>query len=186
MKIWAKASLLGLSAALALSACSSSKTNAIETSVTRADMNAAELMVLKTGTWTARSFFDSKGLSYNANNPVVAGYAGVVRFYDNGTFRRVTLDAQSVYEGNWFISDDNRVMTFVGVGNNGQPGFKVEATFVRVNDKELVFRIPGNPANPNNRADYIEVRMMPASIEDSRVLTRQASVNPNSFTSIAN
>lgn len=171
--------MLGISTALALSACSGAKTEAIKTNVTQENMNAAELLLLKTGAWTTKSIKDSNGQMYSGRDEFVSQLAGVTRYHNNGTFRSVSMDTSLVFEGNWSISDDGRVLTLVGLGKDGRPGFRVDAPVLKLNNTEFAYRIY---TDANNRNKYFDVSMSPASIDDTKILSRQSSVNPNSLT----
>lgn len=179
MKTIMRATALGLATVLAVAACGSgAKTEAVKTGVTEADMNAAELLLLKTGTWVTKDIRDSNGLIYNGKDEFVSQLAGVTRYHNNGTFRSVSMDTSLVFEGNWTISDDGRLLTLAGLGKEGRPGFKVDAPVLKLNNTEFSYRVY---TNPNNRNMYFDVNMSPASIDDSKILSRQSSVNPNSM-----
>lgn len=183
MNKWNQACILGLSCILALGACSNVQTKAIETNVTQSDLNAYERWLLKTGTWVTRSLTNMDGRMYSGKEETVSRLAGVTRFYNNGTFRMVTMDTSLTYEGNWSISDDGKVFTLVGLGADGRPGFRIEAEVLTLNDVEFSYRTYPDANKPRQ---YVDVKMGPASIAESRILTRQSSVNPNSFSSSAN
>lgn len=183
MNKWTTACILGLSSVLALGACSNVKTKAIETNMTRADLNAYERWVLKTGTWITRSLTNVDGRMYSGKEESVSRLAGVTRFYNNGTFRMVTMDTSLTYEGNWSIGDDGKVLTLVGLGTEGRPGFRIESEILTLNDVQFSYRTYPDASKPRQ---YVDVKMAPASIDESRILTRQSSVNPNSFSSTAN
>ena len=179
MKTIVRNTMLGLACAVALAACNGSKTEAIKTGITTADMNASELLLLKTQNWITKDLKDANGLVYNGKDEFVSQLAGVTQYRNNGTFRTVSMDASVVFEGNWSISDDGRVLTLVGLGKDGRPGFNIDAPVIKLNNTEFSYRVY---TNPNNRNRYFDVNMAPASIDDTRILTRQASVNPNSLT----
>ena len=178
MKTTLRIVILGVSSVLALAACSGAKTQAVNTGTTAADMNVSELSLLKTGTWVTRSIHDANGLIYSGKDEFVARLAGVTRYHNNGTFRSVSMDNTLVFEGNWNISDDGKVLNLTGVGKDGRPGFTIEAPVLKLNNTEFSYRVY---PNPNNRNQYFDVKLGPASIEESKILNRASSTNPNSM-----
>lgn len=179
MKTTLRIAILGVASVLALSACSGAKTQAVDTGVTTANMNASELTLLRTGTWITRSIHDSNGQIYSGKDEFVARLAGVTRYHNNGTFRSVSMDSSLVFEGNWSISDDGKMLNLMGMGKDGRPGFNIAAPLLKLNNTEFSYRIY---PNPDNRNQYFDVNMAPANIEETRILNRAASTNPNSMT----
>ena len=180
MKQLMRIAAVGVVCSMALAACSGAKTQAAPTAVTQADMNPAELLLLKTQNWVTKSLYDSNGKVYSGKDEFVGKLAGVTRYNNNGTFRSVSMDTSLVFEGNWSISDDGKILTMSGLGKDGRPGFRVEAPVLKLNNTEFNYRVY---PNPNNRNSFFDVHMKPASINDTRVLNRESSANPNSMSS---
>ena len=178
MKTTLRLAILGVASVLALSACNGAQTKAIDTGLTTENMNPSELLLLKTGTWITRSIHDSNGMIYSGKDAFVSRLAGVTRYHNDGTFRSVSMDSALVLEGNWTISDDGKTLNLIGVGKDGRPGFNIVAPVLKLNNTEFAYRVY---PNPNNRNQYFDVNLGPASIDQSKILNRASSTNPNSL-----
>ena len=115
---------------------------------------------------------------YSGKDEFVSRLAGVTRYHNDGTFRSVSMDSALVLEGNWSISDDGKTLNLIGVGKEGRPGFNIVAPVLKLNNTEFSYRVY---PNPDNRNQYFDVNLGPASIDQSKILNRASSTNPNSL-----